>query len=101
MSAVRGCPCRPPSVRSSAGKHDNGLTWDVLQRYVFDEYEFYDGKWWFNGECGHLYSTLPDDGSILTAHGNHWMKGVSSYPLAIVSHSASLAVNVHQNPSVD
>jgi hypothetical protein len=57
--------------------HDNGLTWDLDRRYVLDQFEFYDGKEWFNGECGHLYSTLLDDGSILTVHANYLVKGAS------------------------
>ncbi len=57
--------------------HDNGLTWDLSRRYVLDEYEFYDGKEWFTGKCGHLYSILLDDGSILTAHSNYLVEGLS------------------------
>jgi len=57
--------------------HDNGLSWDLAHRYVLDEYEYYDGKQWYNGECGHLYSTLLDDGSILTIHSNYLTKGIS------------------------
>jgi len=56
---------------------DNGLTWDTERRYVLDEYEFYDGSRWFNGECGHLYSTLLDSGQILTTHANYLTRGAS------------------------
>ena len=56
---------------------DNGLTWDTDHKYILDEYEFYDGAKWFNGECGHLYSTLLDNGFILTTHNNYLSKGAS------------------------
>jgi len=54
---------------------DHGLTWDTNQRYILDEFEFFDGKKWCNGETGHLYSTLLPDGRILTAYGNYLSKG--------------------------
>ena len=57
--------------------HDNGLTWDLGHRYILDEYEYYDGKKWSNGACGHVYSVLLDDGSILTTHNNYLTKGIS------------------------
>ena len=57
--------------------HDNGLTWDLARSYVLDQYEYYDGNKWYNGECGHLYSTLLDDGSILTTQGNYKVAGMS------------------------
>lgn len=56
---------------------DNGLTWNLDKRIILDEYEFYDGKKWFNGECGHLYSVLLDDGRIITVHANYLTKGMS------------------------
>jgi len=56
---------------------DNGLTWNLDRRIILDEYEFYDGKKWFNGECGHLYSALLDDGRVITAHANYLTKGAS------------------------
>ena len=56
---------------------DNGLTWNLDKRIILDEYEFYDGKKWFNGECGHLYSALLDDGRVITAHANYLTKGAS------------------------
>jgi hypothetical protein len=55
--------------------HDNGLTWDTACTYFLDEYEFFDGQQWFNGESGHLSSTLLADGSILTAYGNYLSRG--------------------------
>lgn len=56
--------------------HDNGLTWDTGRTVVLDEYEFFDGCKWYNGESGHLSSTLLPDGSILTAYGNYLSKGI-------------------------
>jgi len=55
--------------------HDNGITWDTRQRYVLDEFAFFDGKKWCNGETGHLYSTRLADGRILTIYGNYLSKG--------------------------
>jgi hypothetical protein len=57
--------------------HDNGQSWDLSRKYILDEYEFYDGKKWYNGECGHLSATLLNDGSILTCYGKYLSKGVS------------------------
>lgn len=56
---------------------DHGLTWNLDRRIILDEYEFFDGNKWFNGECGHLCSLLLDDGRILTAHANYLTKGMS------------------------
>ncbi|MCK5120016.1 MAG: exo-alpha-sialidase [Candidatus Latescibacteria bacterium] len=50
---------------------DHGLTWDLGQKIILDEYEFFDNKKWYNGECGHSCSTLLDDGSLLTVYGNY------------------------------
>lgn len=63
----RGC--------EAAVSRDNGLTWDIQHTYFLDEYEFFDGEKWFNGESGHLSSTLLDDGSVLTAYGNYLSRG--------------------------
>jgi photosystem II stability/assembly factor-like uncharacterized protein len=54
---------------------DNGQTWDPAKRYVLDAVDFFDGKKWFNGETGHLCSTLLPDGRILTAYGKYVTKG--------------------------
>jgi hypothetical protein len=56
---------------------DNGETWDLEHKYVLDDFEFYDGRKWFNSECGHLYSALFDDGNILTCYGKYLSKGAS------------------------
>lgn len=54
---------------------DNGQTWDLSRKYTLDEYEYFDGKTWQNGECGHLYSISLGDGRILTVFGNYLSKG--------------------------
>lgn len=56
---------------------DHGLSWDVARTYVLDDFEFCEGAKWYNGECGHLYSTLLGDGSILTCYGNYLTRGAS------------------------
>ncbi len=57
--------------------HDNGLTWDLGHKYILDEWEFLDRDKPYLGPCGHLYSALLDDGSILTAHNNYLSKGIT------------------------
>jgi hypothetical protein len=57
--------------------HDHGLTWNLDRRIVLDEFEFFDGVKWYNGETGHHASTVLDDGSILTAYGKYITKGVN------------------------
>ena len=57
--------------------HDNGKSWDLAHKYVLDDFEFCDGKKWFNGETGHLSSVLLHDGSILTCYGKYLSKGAS------------------------
>jgi hypothetical protein len=56
---------------------DNGVTWDIKKRYVLDEFEWFDGATWYNGETGHLYSCILPDGRILTAYGKYKTNGVS------------------------
>jgi hypothetical protein len=56
---------------------DNGLTWNREGRFILDEFEFFDGEKWFNGETGHLCSTVLNDGSILTVYGKYLSKGVN------------------------
>jgi hypothetical protein len=53
----------------------SGLTWDLGRKYVLDEWEFFDGVKWQNGECGHLFSTVLDDGAVLTCFGKYFAKG--------------------------
>jgi len=52
---------------------DHGLTWNLAEKYVLDEFEYSDGSP-LSLACGHLSSTLVKDGSILTAYGNYLAK---------------------------
>ena len=56
---------------------DNGLTWDVDEKYILDSCEYYENSKWYNGMTGHLGSALLNDGSIITAYGNYLTKGIS------------------------
>ena len=56
--------------------HDNGLTWDPDEMIVLDDWPHHDPDQWFGSVCGHLYSTLLDDGSVLTAYSKHALGGV-------------------------
>lgn len=56
---------------------DNGLTWDLAHKYVLDDYEYYDGVEWFNGDCGHCSTTLLDNGFILSTYANYLTRGAS------------------------
>ena len=56
--------------------HDNGLTWDLDRTIVLDEWEFFNPSQWAAGLCGHIYSTLLDDGAILTVHNNYLTKAM-------------------------
>ena len=53
---------------------DNGLTWDTEHDYLLDSFAFADGTP-LALACGHIYSTLLDDGSILTCYGRYASKG--------------------------
>jgi len=50
------------------------LTWDTDHEYMLDRFAFADGTY-LTLSCGHLYSTLVDDGSILTCYGHYPSKG--------------------------
>ena len=54
--------------------HDNGQTWDVAHKYILDEFSFSNGLPLSN-PTGHLFSTLLDDGFILTCYGHYPSKG--------------------------
>lgn len=55
---------------------DHGLTWDTERLYVLDDFPYLEGERWTESlACGHLYSTVLDDGSILTAFGNYLAGG--------------------------
>jgi hypothetical protein len=56
---------------------DHGQTWDLGRRFELDAFTYFDGKQWFNGECGHLSSVELRDGAILTCYANYLTKGVS------------------------
>ena len=56
--------------------HDHGLTWDLVHRYFLDDFEFGDGTPYALA-CGHLFSTLLDDGSILTTYGKYSAKAAA------------------------
>jgi hypothetical protein len=58
--------------------HDNGLTWDLSRKYILDEWQYYDSLEPGHGQTGHLYSTLLDDGSILTLHNNYLTMGLAA-----------------------
>jgi len=67
--------------------HDNGLTWDVDQMYILDEFSAvgtgHDGgqwgppvaKWYDSEAVGHKFSIALDDGMILTTYGNYRLGG--------------------------
>jgi len=57
--------------------HDNGQSWELEHKYILDEWEFYDSLNPVIGQCGHLYATALDDGSILTVHNNYLMMGMT------------------------
>jgi hypothetical protein len=62
---------------------DNGLTWDLTHRYVLDSFEISEGVFRNShggvmsvepAVCGHVSSTLLDDGYILTTYGKYVCK---------------------------
>ena len=64
--------------------HDNGLTWNVDEKYILDEWEFFTGPFvtypgvgsgLMGTFCGHTCSTVLNDGSILTAYGDYTAGG--------------------------
>lgn len=65
VSYRRGC--------GAVVSHDNGLTWDMAHRYILDGFDFSDGTP-FALACGHQFSTLLDDGHILTCYSNYTAK---------------------------
>jgi len=48
---------------------DNGLTWDMDHEYLMHYFDYSDGSP-IGYSCGHVYSALLDDGSILTSYMN-------------------------------
>ena len=55
--------------------YDNGVTWDLAHRYLLGDFDFSDSTP-FALACGHQWSTLLKDGSILTVFGHYTSKGV-------------------------
>ena len=69
LSYRRGC--------EAVISRDNGLTWDLNNKYILDEWEFHDAHNSSVGQCGHLCATLLDDGSVLTIHNNYLTMGIT------------------------
>ena len=54
--------------------HDHGLTWDEM--VALDDFPYLEDELWTTSlACGHQFSTVLDDGSILTAFGNYLCAG--------------------------
>lgn len=53
---------------------DHGQTWDVNRKYILDDFEFSNGLS-LSTATGHVFSTLIDDGSIITTYGHYPSKG--------------------------
>jgi hypothetical protein len=56
--------------------------WEAVERvlkepYLLDEWQYHDSLEPGHGQTGHLYSTLLDDGSILTLHNNYLTMGLT------------------------
>jgi len=47
------------------------LNWDLDRKYILDEFEHRDPGTKYPNICGHVCSTLLDDGFVLTAYGNY------------------------------
>lgn len=54
--------------------HDNGQSWDVVHKYILDDFEYSNGLP-LSTATGHLFSALLDDGFILTCYGHYPSKG--------------------------
>ncbi len=53
---------------------DHGLTWDLDRKYILDDFEYSNGLP-LSTATGHVFSTLLDDGSIITCYGHYPSKG--------------------------
>ncbi len=62
---MRGC--------DAVVSYDNGVSWNLDERIILDEFEYLDPGYWVDGQCGHIGSAVLDDGFILTAYG-HYLK---------------------------
>ena len=56
---------------------DNGRTWDLGGEYILDGFAHLDKENWLEVVTGHQYSTLLDDGRILTCYGAYLRKGAT------------------------
>ena len=56
---------------------DNGQTWDLGRKYILDSFAHLGKENWLDVVSGHLYSTLLDDGRILTCYGTYLTKGAT------------------------
>lgn len=50
---------------------DNGVTWNVSNPYVLDEFYYYNPDNWVESQSGHGATCVLDDGRILTAYGKY------------------------------
>ena len=65
-SSRRGC--------EAVVSRDNGQTWDLAHKYILDDFEFSNGLA-LSTATGHVFSTLLDDGSIITSYGHYPSRG--------------------------
>lgn len=56
--------------------HDHGETWNPDEMIILDDWPHHDPDQWYGSVCGHLYSTVLDDGSVLTGYSHHAEGGV-------------------------
>ena len=54
--------------------HDHGQSWDLAHKYILDSFEYSNGLP-LSTATGHVFSTLLDDGSILTCYGHYPSRG--------------------------
>ena len=75
LDLVEGCLV---SYRWGCGallSHDNGLTWDLAHETLINSFDHGDGSP-MGYSVGHTYSTLLDDGAVLTCYGYLRTKGM-------------------------
>ena len=56
--------------------HDHGQTWDQEEMIVLDDWPHHDPNDWYGSVCGHLYSVVLSDASVLTGYSKHDVGGV-------------------------
>jgi hypothetical protein len=69
------------AVAYGVAQMDNGLTWDTDHEYFLHSFDFVDGTP-LGYSCGHVYSTLLDDGAALTCYGYLCTKGICLEPVS-------------------